>query len=487
MRRRRLSVPYIMLAVALRLMLSGRTIVGAPSHPIGDIQFYYQLARLSDSGLYPFVHFWVEYPPVFPFLLTGLYRLLAVAGLTSTEQFSVAYAAVMSGVDLLNLLLVYRIVRRVRGGRPARWAAVIYAGCPSLVWFSAGWFDALAVLFALLAVDAILNKRAATAGALIGVGVLTKVFPGVLILVAPAALGWRASLRLYIAAIATLAAVLLPLVVIRADLVLAAFASMVNRPAWETIPALVNGYYGWGVQPPLEDRFTGATAFNVSGGSTWISVMFQAVTSIGVWAGWRALRAHRSTPGDVLVVATLGVLAFALGNKGFSPQFIAWLVPFIVMVWPDRIGLMYVAALAGYVLAYEQFFFPPIHEYYVNGTGSIDHVALAAWASVTLRTLLVCCMVGHLLWKIRAFSPSRLRVVAPCSSRLSRRSSFSFGPATGGCIDSHRLARPLSTRTARKPVVARFATRPPAQSSVVSADRYGVAAGLWLFWRLGRI
>ncbi|MFB0546588.1 MAG: hypothetical protein ACETWB_06735, partial [Anaerolineae bacterium] len=35
-------------------------------------------AGLSDRGLYPFVNYWWEYPPLFPWLAVAIYRLSAV-------------------------------------------------------------------------------------------------------------------------------------------------------------------------------------------------------------------------------------------------------------------------------------------------------------------------------------------------------------------------------------------------------------------------
>src|SRR4029077_1606997 len=144
---------------------------------------------------------------------------------------------------LVNLVLVYRLARHANGERAARLAAAVYAGCPALVFVSSGWFDPLAVLFLLLALQALTSKRAETAGVLIGLGILTKIFPGVLLLAAPLALGWRGTGRLLIAMGGALSVVLVPLLLIRADLLLASLASLVTRGPWETLPAILTGYY----------------------------------------------------------------------------------------------------------------------------------------------------------------------------------------------------------------------------------------------------
>src|SRR3990172_92779 len=40
-----------------------------------DIGDYLRWGTLADSPLYPFVNYWAEYPPLFPWSLIGLYRI----------------------------------------------------------------------------------------------------------------------------------------------------------------------------------------------------------------------------------------------------------------------------------------------------------------------------------------------------------------------------------------------------------------------------
>src|SRR5437899_2402442 len=132
----RLSVPYVALAIAVRMIVGTHQLLTMNWGVPGDIRFYYQMVALSDQGWYPFIHFWTEYPPLFPLLVTGLYRVLQAIGLESAEQFSGAVTIVMWAVDMVNLVLVYRLVRHANGERAARWAAAVYAGCPALVFVS---------------------------------------------------------------------------------------------------------------------------------------------------------------------------------------------------------------------------------------------------------------------------------------------------------------------------------------------------------------
>ncbi|MGN6755910.1 MAG: hypothetical protein ACTHMJ_05905 [Thermomicrobiales bacterium] len=58
----------VLLAVALRWPLLLLT-TGS------DYWFYQSLGRLSNLGFYPYIHYWLEYPPVFPWLAVAVYRI----------------------------------------------------------------------------------------------------------------------------------------------------------------------------------------------------------------------------------------------------------------------------------------------------------------------------------------------------------------------------------------------------------------------------
>ena len=63
-----------MLFVSLRLFLQ---FVSRPQGFVldaSDYNFYLDIAQLSDRGLYPTVDFWLEYPPVFPWLAVAVYK-----------------------------------------------------------------------------------------------------------------------------------------------------------------------------------------------------------------------------------------------------------------------------------------------------------------------------------------------------------------------------------------------------------------------------
>jgi uncharacterized membrane protein len=394
----RSAAVYLAVAAGVRLFLllhHNLTEVADLDH-VGDIPFYFQMVQLSDSGLYPFVHFWTEYPPIFPLLVTALYRGLASVGLNTQQGFTVALQFVLLGIEVANLVLLFHLVKRVHGDRAARLATAIYAGCPALVFFGSGWFDPLAVLFSLAALYALSTRHANTAGILIGLGILTKIYPGVLLLAVPVALDWSQTRRAVVAMLGTMATILVPLLLIRADLLLASFASMVTRPPWETVQALLTGNYAWGMVPEPQQRFSAATAFVSSGTPLVLTLLPAMLMVLAVLGAWFAFKKQR----DVYAVAALAVTTFALANKGFSPQFITWIIPLILLLWPNRTGLAYVALFSIHFVAYDRYVFPAMHAYFEAGQITFDAMASVVWVSVLSRTLLIATIAFHILVKL---------------------------------------------------------------------------------------
>lgn len=408
---------YLLIAWVVRLIIAAHSMAVVDWQQTGDIPFYFELVSMSDDGWYPSLHFWTEYPPLFPLLITGLYRELLLLGLHQPQQFATAFSSVFTAVELVNIALVYSLVRRAKGERASRWAAAIYAGCPTLVSVSSGWFDPLAVLFTLAAVRALGSKRATTAGVLIGLGILTKIFPGVLLLAAPIALGWRGASRLGAAMLATLAIVIVPLAAIRPDLLLATVVSMVTRGPWETLPAIVSGYYGWGLQPPLDERFSAASAFATHTTPTLLSLLPESIFVLALAAAWMTYRQRSTQPHQLHLVAALGVTTFLIGNKGFSPQFVSWLIPFVLIAWPNAIGLAYVALLSAHNMVYDYAVFPSMSGYYIERRVAFETMTTIVTLSVVIRTLLMLSIAAHMFRDVARMCewprPMRMRMPMP--------------------------------------------------------------------------
>jgi hypothetical protein len=166
----RLRLP-LLLFVAFRLSL----LAFWPADQLArwsDYDYYYEIASWVGEGALPYLHYWVEYPPLFAYLSVLLYLV--------TPHY-VAYAAGLALVQLVfelgSLLLLYRLARRALGEAQTERVVWIYAllFAPVATWWLS--FDAITTFFLLLAVERWLAGKRIQSALALGVGGLVKWFP----------------------------------------------------------------------------------------------------------------------------------------------------------------------------------------------------------------------------------------------------------------------------------------------------------------------
>lgn len=93
-----------------------------------DYRHFFEMARLSDRGLYPYLHFWVEYPPIFPWLNTLLYRfsVTVASGLSSETWYYTLAVASRVMAEIATFILIYMISLRQRGKTSALHCTMLY-------------------------------------------------------------------------------------------------------------------------------------------------------------------------------------------------------------------------------------------------------------------------------------------------------------------------------------------------------------------------
>jgi hypothetical protein len=257
------------------------------------------------------------------------------------------------------------------------------------------------------------------AGVLLAIGILTKIFPGVLVFGALVAFDWRGLLRLLIGAVLTLLVCLVPLARIGPGMLGASFQNMQTRAPWETVPALVQGNYYNGGLPLPTDRTTVPPAAprgrEVLPGMVIFlpeAVLMLLTTACALWL---VRRQPNRTAHDVVVVITMGLASFLLTNKGFSPQFLAWLAPFLLLVWPDRVGLLYTVAFTLFFIAYYTLIAPSMSAH-ARGNLPDQQIATVLWTAILIRSALLTIVIGHLgvlVWRrTRGAARARRRLPA---------------------------------------------------------------------------
>jgi hypothetical protein len=376
---------------------------------MSDFGYYRLLLSFTNQGYYPLVHFWVEYPPIFPWVLVGLYRLslLIPTGLEPGAWFYLLLSASLLVAEAGNLILFYAIGQRLHGKDRAVRLAWIYVALliPVLSLFVG--FDNLSLLFLLWSVLLTLDQHAVSSGITAGLGFMTKLVP---IAAAPASLrhlkqgegppvmshGTLSPRIKYLLALSlTLLLIALPFLIASPDYLIQSLKSPVLRSTWETVWALIDGYYSYGVAGGV-DRFDPAMA----GAAQHPTRLPWTLITIGFGLFYLFLYTRRvdwAGKRQTVAFAALTLNLLTLYFKGYSPQFLITLLPFVILLVPGWRAIAY-ALLLSFVNLVEYpvyFLLLPDQHWLLTGT-------------VLLRTLILiilCFEYAAQVYDWRAGSP----------------------------------------------------------------------------------
>lgn len=323
-----------------------------------DFDTYFGIAALSDYSLFPFLDFWLEWPPLVPWLAVGAYRLSLLLPPWPDDP-RLWFILILGGVFVLfevgNFILIHRLARRLFQ-TPAVISRVLwlYAGLFPPVYAMLGFFDGIALFFLLLALELLLADRRFASAVAVGAGFMVKIIPALMLPVALRQLwhryrqnrreaGIEAGLYSVIFGLSVLV-LLGPFLIGGPQWVLASARSIAGRASWETVWAVLEGYFGFGVV--LGDRLNPAeTAFAVHPSTLpwWLITLAFA----GIYGLVLTRPANYHRPRHLVAFGGLTVALFLLYTKGYSPQFLVYLLPFIVLLFPTGRGLVYALVLTG--------------------------------------------------------------------------------------------------------------------------------------------
>jgi hypothetical protein len=175
-------------------------------------------------------------------------------------------------------------------------------------------------------------------------GFCTKLFPVVLLPIALCSItGWKNKLTYLMTFSLISAAFLLPFVLLNPDMALASLRVLWSRPPWETVWALAQGIYGPGFVGPLSARTNSdfwAPTVLPGTGNWWIALVFATSFLTFCWQFWNTRDRYKVVAGVALTLCLL-----LLFSKGYSPQYLVWLAPLIVVLLPNRFGATYLVIL----------------------------------------------------------------------------------------------------------------------------------------------
>ena len=365
-----------------------------------DFDFYYAWGLLTPMGYDVYDNLWTAYPPLFPAVMLPVFDVAsrAPAWVDPRLWFHLLFGGVLVLFETGNLVLIYRLSLKMgsrgAGGQgsqedyPADQASLLplspaplllYALLFTPVYTLTGWFESMPLFFMLLGLDLLISSRwrkrddaaneptapspswgragvgflSATAAAL---GFLTKLTPILLLPIAVrwlgARLSWRAArhewfnrcspgnlLRTALYALAFFGVILAvgyPLTQGDPDLRFSLFQVNTIRPPWQSVWALLDGYTGMGDVRVDPRNLDGITVSQWESGLPWSAITL-AFVALYLWLYTR--RYDWSQPRTPVAFAGISVLWLFLYSKGWSPQFLVWVLAFIVLLLPTLRGV----------------------------------------------------------------------------------------------------------------------------------------------------
>jgi len=346
------ALTFALPGLALAVLWAAATTAGPFSDTtVNDLFVYRSYAELLAGGRLPYRDFGFEYPPLAAIALW-------LAGLPGRDEatYAVSFAVLMAGFALAGQQVAARLAGDRRAGLTVAWMLAL---SPVVIGASVRThFDALPVAIALGGLLALARERPDLGFVLLGIGTMTKLFPGLLAVVAIVWLVGRGQPRVALRGAAIFAAVV---VLISLPLSGAGYADSftfhLDRPVQiESTPATVllalgdSQVTGTNLRP---DRFK---SNGLDGGRADLVERLFSVALALTLAGIVSLASRRRDARHLVLTGFAALLAFVSLGKVFSPQYVIWLAPFAALAWVW--GERAVAALTGAAIVLTHVEFP---------------------------------------------------------------------------------------------------------------------------------
>lgn len=307
----------------------------------GDLAHYFSMANLG----IPFIDYWVEYPPIFPYLSWIVYQLSFYKEHVYIYIMVLFFSLCQAGCIWVFLRLKDRLYGE-ENGKMRGWVYTFISACLAYGWW---YFDPLVLLLMLYALEAVLNQKIIRSGITIAMGMLAKWFPLFVLAVPWLNYSWRYAVRIIVLIFVVIFFAYGWLFVESPDLTLASLHSQISKGSWETIWALVDGNLHTGSFGSLVQRFDPRYAhLNVGNPpkiSSWVTLTIFCVA--GLWLFVKVKFSKGEKQNDVSSIAFLGLTwcLFLLWSPGYSPQWIMYLLPLILLILPERRAILLVFIL----------------------------------------------------------------------------------------------------------------------------------------------
>jgi hypothetical protein len=306
----------------------------------GDFQTYFQIASLSDKVGLPLRDWWSEFPPLWSYFSVLIYKLQP-----NYTGFSMLLGFIFLVFDVGNLVLIRKIATQLYSEETAQALAWIYAVLLAPLVFVFWTFEVVVAFFMLLSLWWLLKERDKLAGVGIALGVLVKFTPIVLL---GAVWRYRPVRKAAIPTVISIGIIVVVYVVFflqNAAMTMPSVTAQFSKASYQTVWALIDGNYKTGNFGPLEDRLDPARASVTLGNPAKIPgwLRLGAALAVGVLV---FMRTRRFDAKGLVAFVGISLLIFFLQAQGWSPQWLVQIIPFILLCFPNRDGVLIVVLLS---------------------------------------------------------------------------------------------------------------------------------------------
>jgi hypothetical protein len=340
-------VAVLVLFISFRLMLLVTFSPGGFLTNYTDHFYYYSIAQLSESGHYPLIDYWYEYPPLSAYTSLAVYTLAKVVH-PGFLHYTLTLATLMLVFESANLVLLYLLARQLWSESIAIKTAWIYSCLLFPIFYWWGSLELLVLFFCLLCLYLFVVQRHSLAGVALGLGVLAKYVP--VVLLAPilrCAPGRKLKARYVIITCVVSVLGFFPFLVLSPQQVVNSLRVLLSLPPWQTIWALIAGDFGTGGLGPVEVHLDPASVPRAVSGS-YLPLWLLCTVAIAIWFLSVLFRRRITTAQKrgVVILSAMTICLFFLCSKGWSPDWLILLLPFILLVLPNWRGILYCLTLS---------------------------------------------------------------------------------------------------------------------------------------------
>jgi uncharacterized membrane protein YqjE len=394
--RHRDFILLLILFVTFRVLTLAAFRPGGLVLDFSDFYWYREFAQLTRQGYYPYDTLWTTYPPLFPFVMIAIYQMSAL--LPPWEFPNLWFTLLLGGFFLLfeigNFILLYLFALKLypptnengttSGFQNTFRPCWIYAVLFVPVYTLTGWFESYPLFFFLLSLYLLLQKRPYLSALFTGIGFMIKLIPLILMPVAVQIISkvrYELKIRdykleivkhsknapstnsnfsflishfslpfdlpriaIYLAIfLITVVIIAAPFYLMNSNLILGSQQITGARQPWETVWALIDGNYDYGVIP-LDMRNLAWTPTDAP--STRIPWLPVTIIFGLIYAFFYTRPLDWRRPRHALAFVGFTLCLFMLWSKGYSPQWLGWPLFFMALLLPNLRGVIYAIILS---------------------------------------------------------------------------------------------------------------------------------------------